>query len=427
MNKRNILLICAALVAGCACRKGEALQPISLSLSTEDVSLSVEGSARGDIALTVSWAGGSENASYSMLMDVAGNDFRNACVNEIGICSGRSVSFSSRELNMLIASHWPEELSGTTSFEIKVRASLGDAEQESRSFIVRISSYGRLHDNLWVIRKSEAGSWSPVGAMTKSEGGGFVWSGHLAPGEIRFALSGDETSDCYGRGVGEGMMAYYSKDGSEVASFSISETGYYRIVLNTVELTASIGLPKIVFLGDSITNNWCRNTTFLADNGFVNFGVSGQTTGQMLQRMKSQVLAAEPDLIVFLGGVNDIAGNDGPVTDNMIITNIRTIASMAVEGGSKIVLCSILPINDIYWNKSVDIADARERILAVNGMITQLCFEEGYGFCDYYNAMKDGKGGIVQSYTKDGLHPNNDGYAVMEPLVLNAIRKTLEN
>lgn len=423
IKKKAILICFTALLASCACKKSETLQSVTLSLSAENVSLSVEGSQKCDIALTISWTGGSENASYSLLMDIAGNDFRNAYVNEIGVCPGRSVSFSSREMNKLVAGHWPEELSGTTSFEIKVRASLGNAEKESCPSIVRISSYGRLHDNLWVIRKPEAGSWSPVGTMTKSEGGGFVWVGRLAPGEIRFALNGDGKADCYGRGGDDGTMAY----GSDPSSFRIDAAGYYRIVLDTAELTVSIGVPKIVFLGDSITNNWYRNTTFLTDYGFVNFGVSGQTTGQMLQRMKSQVLAAEPDLIVFLGGVNDIAGNQGPVSDNMIMTNIGTIASMAVEGGSKIVLCSILPINDIYWNKSVDIADARERILAINGMITQLCIDKGYDFCDYYNAMTDGRGGLVQSYSNDGLHPNNAGYAVMQPLVLDAIRKALEN
>lgn len=427
MRKKAILFCFAALIAGCACKKAVTLQPMKISLSAEDLSLSVEGSERGDMALTISWTGGAENASYSLVMDIAGNDFRDAVVNEIGVCPGRSVSFSSRELNMLIAGHWPEKLSCTEFFEIKLKASLGSDEKLSRPSTVRISSYGKLHDNLWVTRKTDSGAWSPVGAMKKLEGGGFVWSGRLAAGEIRFALGGDGTDEYYGRGGDDDTMAYYQKDGSTIAPFRIDVAGYYRIVLNTAELTVSIGLPKIVFLGDSITNNWYRNTNFLTENGFVNFGISGETTGQMLQRMKSQVLAAEPDLVVFLGGVNDIAENKGPVSNNAIMSNVRMIASMTVESGAKIILCSILPINDIYWNKSVDVANARERILAINGMIAQLCFDESYVFCDYYNAMKDGKGGIVQTYANDGLHPNGTGYAVMQPLVLDAIKKTLEN
>lgn len=430
MNSYKGVLVCLAAVVLClSCRKKDELQPVSVSLSAESVNLSVEGSRRGEAALTLSWTGGADNAEYSVLMDVVGHDFQNAFVDEIGTCQGRSVTFGSRELNKQIARWWPQELSENTLFEFKLRATYNGVVVESESTAVTIRSYGSLFENLWLAGTATSDGQHPGEScgMTKCKGGKFVWTGLLKEGNLKFLPDAAVDDVFFGRGCDDGTLVYHlsSEGGNPV--FEITRRGFYCIILDTAELTVSLNLPNVVFLGDSITNNWYNNTSFLKDYGFVNMGVSGQTTGQMLQRMGSQVLAAVPDLVVFLGGVNDIAENDGPVSDNFVIRSIGKIASMARENGAGVVLCSILPINEIYWNPSVDVGDARDRILRINGMIEQLCFDEDYVYCDYFNAMKDGRGGIVQSLTKDGLHPNTAGYSVMQPLVLSAITEAFRS
>lgn len=426
---KNIHVFLAAVVLSISCVKAEMLRPVSVSFSAESVCLSVEGSRRGEDALTLSWTGGADNAVYSVLMDLAGNDFKNAFIRDVGTCPGRSVALGSREVNMQIAGQWPQELSENTLFEFKLRAVLGDASFESEPVAVAIRSYGSLVEDLWVAGSSVPGGQHPGEScrMLKCEGGKFVWTGMLKTGELKFLPDADVEDVCFGRGDNDSTLVYHLPSAGGDPVFEITRRGFYCIILDTAELTVSMNLPNVVFLGDSITNNWYNNTSFLKDYGFVNMGVSGQTTGQMLQRMGPQVLAAVPDLVVFLGGVNDIAENDGPVSDNFVIRSIGKIASMARENGAGVVLCSILPINEIYWNPSVDVGDARDRILRINGMIEQLCFDEDYVYCDYFNAMKDGRGGIVQSLTKDGLHPNTAGYSVMQPLVLSAITEAFRS
>lgn len=436
MIQRLIMMFSAALMVACSgggAGAKEELQPVEMSMSSDKVTLTIEKSRRAADALTLSWKGGAQEADYSILMDIAGNGFSKPYTNRLGKCPGRSVTFPSRDLNMTIAELWPSELAKQTDFEFKVVASLGDRTVESGVARVRISSYGTIVQNLWVIGSATSGGWSLGAAqkMKKGPGGQFSWKGTLTTGEIKFLLRQDSWDDFYGFGGDNSTLVYHPETMSGDPKFQIGQLGEYEIILNTAELTITIKMTeeisaRVVFLGDSITDCWDDYTTFFRDNGFVNSGIVGETTAQMLARVEPQVIAFKPALMVFLGGINDIARNQGYVSNDQIMNNIRSISSKAKASGAKVILCSILPINDIYWNKSIVVADARKLILDMNARIRDYCSAEGFYYCDYFNLMVDDKGGLTPSYTNDGLHPNKAGYSVMEPFILSAIDKVLE-
>ena len=184
---------------------------------------------------------------------------------------------------------------------------------------------------------------------------------------------------------------------------------------------------KAVFMGDSITENWNKTSSghpeFFTSNSYMARGISGQTTYQMLARFDTDVVALAPKCVVICGGTNDIAGNQGVVTDQSIIDNIAAMASKAETAGIKVILASILPCNYYYWKPAMKPA---ERIIAVNAMIKALAEEKGYAYVDYHTPMADADGALLQKYTSDGCHPIKTGYAVMESIIIPVIDSVLK-
>jgi len=194
------------------------------------------------------------------------------------------------------------------------------------------------------------------------------------------------------------------------------------------EANATVGLPstdehRVVFMGNSITIGWLNaRPEFFAGKPYVNRGISGQTTPQMLIRFRQDVIALQPKVVVILAGTNDIAGNTGPSTLEMIADNIMSMAELAHANGIKVVLSSTLPAYDYPWKPGLEPA---EKIVTLNAMLKTYCAEKGHIYLDYFSAMADERNGLPKKYANDEVHPTVEGYKVMEPLVEAAIAEAL--
>lgn len=183
------------------------------------------------------------------------------------------------------------------------------------------------------------------------------------------------------------------------------------------------GENRVVFMGNSITEGWINaRPTFFENKTFVNRGIGGQTTPQMLVRFRPDVLNLKPELVVILAGTNDIAGNTGPSTLEMIMDNLISMTELALANNIKVVLSSVLPAYDYSWKPELEPA---QKIVALNKMIKDYAEENGIVYLDYFSAMADERNGLKDGYTYDGVHPNEAGYKAMEPLALEAIAKAL--
>jgi len=187
---------------------------------------------------------------------------------------------------------------------------------------------------------------------------------------------------------------------------------------------------RIVFTGDSITDNWQqpRYSTFFQDKRRVDRGISGQTTPQMLIRFRPDVIELKPKVVVILAGTNDIAGNTGPMSDEEIQRNIESMAELAKTHGIKVVLSSILPTSAYHTAPNGNPQTNQrpmDRIRAINAWMKQYADANGHVYLDYFTAMLDGTGLMKTELTADDLHPNADGYKIMEPLAEAAIQKAL--
>jgi Lysophospholipase L1 and related esterases len=183
----------------------------------------------------------------------------------------------------------------------------------------------------------------------------------------------------------------------------------------------SAGENRVVFMGDSITEGWHLDQSF-PGKSYVNRGISGQTTPQMVLRFHQDVVNLKPKAVVILGGVNDIAGNTGPTTLEDIENNIAAMGEIATANGIKVVLCSVLPAYDFSWAPGQYPA---QKIADLNVWIKAHAAAKGFVYVDYYSAMKDERGGLPQNLSRDGVHPNSAGHAIMEPLVESGIAKAL--
>ena len=185
----------------------------------------------------------------------------------------------------------------------------------------------------------------------------------------------------------------------------------------------SRGEKRVVFMGDSITQVWANFWEKEFDhNPYINRGISGQTTPQMLVRFRPDVIDLKPSAVVILAGINDIAGNTGSETVEMIEGNIRSMAELARANNIAVVLCSILPANRLSWRP--DIAPA-ESVLAINRWMEKYAADHGMAFVDYWTAMADEQQGLPERLSRDGVHPNEAGYEIMAPLVERGIAKAL--
>jgi len=191
---------------------------------------------------------------------------------------------------------------------------------------------------------------------------------------------------------------------------------------------AKIGLPasgekRIVFMGNSITEGWINSCPdFFAGKSFVNRGIGGQTTPQMLVRFHPDVINLKPAVVVILAGTNDIAGNTGPSTLEMIMDNLISMAELAKANQIKVVLSSVLPVFDYPWKSGLQPA---EKIIALNAMIKTYAEKNGLVYLDYFSATVDERKGLKKELSGDGVHPNLAGYKIMEPLAEAAIQKAL--
>ena len=176
---------------------------------------------------------------------------------------------------------------------------------------------------------------------------------------------------------------------------------------------------KMVFMGNSITEGWkLFDPNFFNSTDYVNRGIGGQTTPQMLIRFKQDVLDLKPKGVVILAGTNDIAGNTGPMSIQEIYNQIESMAGLAALNKIEVFLCSVLPVYEYPWKPGLKPAP---KIVALNEMLKTLAGEKNYLYIDYFSEMSDDKNGLKASLGADGVHPNEKGYEIMKRVLLNTI------
>ena len=192
----------------------------------------------------------------------------------------------------------------------------------------------------------------------------------------------------------------------------------------------SLGLPKpgekrVVFIGDSITDSWAPFfSSLFPGKPYIGRGISGQTTPQILVRFRQDVVALKPKVVVILAGTNDIAGNTGPSTLEMIEDNLASMTEIAQANGIRVVLSSVLPAKQFAWKKELLPAP---RIVELNSWIRRYAGRVGAVYLDYHSALADTGGGLKVELGKDAVHPNFAGYSVMAPLAEKAIARALKS
>lgn len=174
--------------------------------------------------------------------------------------------------------------------------------------------------------------------------------------------------------------------------------------------------PIAVLMGNSITDNWAKfHPEFFAENNFVGRGISGQVTSQMLCRFQSDVIALRPKMVIIMAGTNDIAQNNGYISHEYILQNIQSMCELAKQNKIRPVLCSCLPAAAFKWRPNMTPAQDIKRL---NEMIEAYAKAHKIKYIDYYSALVDEHGGLPKKYAADGVHPNMDGYAIMEEILL---------
>jgi lysophospholipase L1-like esterase len=198
--------------------------------------------------------------------------------------------------------------------------------------------------------------------------------------------------------------------------------------------TLASGESRVVFMGDSITDMWAqpRFGGFFPGKPYIDRGISGQTTPQMLIRFRPDVIALRPRVVVILAGTNDLAGNTGPVTLQAIEDNLTSMAELARANGIRVVLASVLPVSNYGHDGQGNPVDMRtrrapEKIVELNGWIKKYAADKGHIYLDYFSATVDAQGLLKRDLSEDGLHPNPQGYAVMAPLAESAIQDALKS
>jgi lysophospholipase L1-like esterase len=183
---------------------------------------------------------------------------------------------------------------------------------------------------------------------------------------------------------------------------------------------------RVIFFGDSITDAWHLDEYFPA-KGYINRGIGGQTTSQMLVRFYQDVIALRPAVVVVLAGTNDIAGNTGPIAVEDIEANYASLAELARANGVQLIFSSVMPVHD-YTPQSQNFFAQREpaKILALNVWLKNYCSANGLIYLDYFPALVDDHGLLRKELAADGLHPNDAGYKIMAPLAQAAIEQALK-
>ncbi|MFI5093169.1 MAG: SGNH/GDSL hydrolase family protein [Candidatus Acidiferrales bacterium] len=191
------------------------------------------------------------------------------------------------------------------------------------------------------------------------------------------------------------------------------------------------GETRVVFMGDSITEGWGMKATatspargeFFPGKPYLNRGISGQTSPQMLLRFRQDVIDLKPKVVLILAGTNDIAENTGKMTLEETEGNIESMSELARANGIRPILCSVLPSTDFWWHKGLQPAS---KIKELNARIKEYAAKNDLVYVDYYSAMVNGEGGLKKEFSPDGVHPNAAGYGIMAPLAEAGIAEALK-
>lgn len=208
--------------------------------------------------------------------------------------------------------------------------------------------------------------------------------------------------------------------------------GRYREANTKLRVTSGPE-ARVVFMGDSITDSWDdpKYGGFFPGQPYIDRGISGQTTPQMLVRFRADVIALHPKVVVILAGTNDLAGNTGPMTLEAIEGNLMSMTELAKENSIHVVLASVLPVSDYEMRDGKPIIRTTQRppekINALNAWMKNYAVTNKLTYLDYYSAMMDVHGFLKEELSEDGLHPNAKGYAVMAPLAEQSIAKALKS
>lgn len=197
---------------------------------------------------------------------------------------------------------------------------------------------------------------------------------------------------------------------------------YYRA--ENQKIIENKNFPKVVFMGNSIIEGWVdMHPEFFKENNYLGRGIGGQTTPQMLIRFIPDVIDLKPEVVVILAGTNDIAENSGFSSQKMIKDNIKAMAQLAKQNDIKVILCSILPVYDYPWNPGLKPVP---RIADINKWIQKYAEANNLIYLDYFSHLADANQGMKKEYAEDGVHPTWAGYKIMEPLVVEEIRKLMK-
>ena len=211
--------------------------------------------------------------------------------------------------------------------------------------------------------------------------------------------------------------------------FSFGSFGGNRTVVDRImytgyaEANTHVSETDAVFIGDSITQNWYSfHHDFFDKNGFIARGIGGQTSISVLCRFRQDVVQNHPKLVLIMIGTNDVAQNDGIISDENFLDNVASMCDLAKANGIKVLLCSIPPCDNLSWNQEVT---PGTDIIRLNGKLKEYAASEGIQYVDYYSALSNGKDGMKDEYTSDRCHPTPLGYNVMERVAVQAINKAL--
>jgi lysophospholipase L1-like esterase len=195
------------------------------------------------------------------------------------------------------------------------------------------------------------------------------------------------------------------------------------------EANSKLSAPKanenrVIYMGDSITDFWIANdSAFFAGNPYIDRGISGQTTGQMLVRFREDVINLHPKVVVILAGINDIAENNGPSKIQDVFGNIVSMTELARVNNIKVVISSVLPASALPWRPAINPV---EKVKILNDMLKAYTEKNNIVYLDYFSAMANDQRGLSPDLAKDGVHPTLKGYRIMEPMAVKAINEALE-
>ena len=207
--------------------------------------------------------------------------------------------------------------------------------------------------------------------------------------------------------------------------FSQDWFGFNRFKTENEQIKASGNYPKVVFMGNSITENWAYyHPNFFSDNNFCGRGISGQTSSQMLVRFTADVVELHPKAVVIMAGTNDVAHNTYWVEPNKVVENVVAMCNLAKANGIVPIISSIPPCNSFVWR--TEIKDAAQTIVDINKKLRAYAEANDIVYVDYHAALADKKGAFPKKLSADGCHPNADTYFIMEELVLKAISEAVK-